>query len=154
MLTIRNEVVMSQNFQNTLASLCRQPLPVKTAFNLKVMLNRLDKVVKDSNEVKKEIFREFCELDEKGEVKAKTQVIKSKDGQEQEVPVPGSFTLREGVEKEFEEKISAWKKHEHEFKGNKLDLDAFGDIKISAAELNMIEDLIDLGEGKPDLKLV
>lgn len=153
MITVSNDLIMSGNFQKSMANMAMQKLPPKTAFDLKVMMNRLDTSIKAANEVKMSIFKEYCQVDDKGELVRAMQTVESKDGQKIEAPIPNSVVPIEETKEEFEKAFSEWKEITHEIKGSKLTVEALGKSEISAYDLTILEPLMDFNE-KPDLAIV
>lgn len=146
MIKVKNELIVSQNFQQAMAKLGQLRLPVKTAFDLKVMMNRIDQKIKDAHGVKNDLLKKYCELDEKGEFKRQMQVLKDKEGKEFEAPVPGSIVIIKETEKEFQEKFNEWKDYEHEIKGNKLTAESLGSAEVTAYELTLLEPFFNFPE--------
>jgi len=146
MLLLKNSLISHPQFQQALQGLAQKKMPVKTAFNLKVLANRIEQKIKDSDKVKLDLLHQYCEKEESGEFKNYTHTIKKEDGTEEQVKQPGTVVPKAETKEEFEKAFQDFLNHTHEIKGDKISAESLGDIEMSAAEIHLLEPIFDLGE--------
>lgn len=147
MLLLKNSLIAAPRFQQACANLAQQKLPVKTAFNLKTLLNRIETKIKDADRVKIDLMKQFCQKDEEGNLKPYEDVFKDEvTGEEKRVPRPGTVVPIPETKEEFEKKFEEFLNFEHEVKGSKFPAEALGDIELSAADATVLESILDFGE--------
>jgi hypothetical protein len=151
MLLLKNSLIAHPKFQQAVAQLSMQKLPVKTAFNLKVLVNRIEQKIKDSEKVKYELMSQYCQKNEDGSLKPYVEVVKNEDGTTSEFPRPGTVIPVEETKAEFEQKFADFLNFEHEIKGDKLSAEALGDISMSAMDIHLLEPIFDMGNEEPAL---
>lgn len=146
MLILKNSLIAAPRFQQACANLAQQKLPVKTAFNLKVLLNRIEQKIKDADGVKYELMKQYCQKDEKGNLVPFVDVVKNEDGSETKHARPGTVIPIPETKEEFEKKFEEFLNYEHEVKGTKLSAESLGDIELSAADATILESILDFGD--------
>jgi hypothetical protein len=154
MLYLKNHLIASPHFQQAVAQLAQQKLSVKAAFNMKVLLNRIEQKIKDSDKVKVDLMLQYCQKDEQGNLKPFMDKVAQEDGTIQEVARPGTVVPIPDTKEEFEKKFEEFLNFEHEIKGSKFTAEDLGDVSISAADAHVLEPLFDFGEEPEEGKVL
>jgi hypothetical protein len=127
--TISRKTFNSLAFVNALANLGKQPLYVKTAWNINRILKQSQKHIDDSQPEVKKILEKYIEKDTEG------KYVQDESG------VDFKFTDKAAFEAEYQ----AYMNQEVEFKSHKLKLsvlEAEG-VKMSAADIEVLEPLLE-----------
>lgn len=146
MLFLKNSLIASPRFQQAVAQLAQQKLPVKAAFDMKVLLNRIEKCIKDSDKVKVDLMLQYCQKDEQGNLKPYMDKVSQEDGTVQEVARPGTVVPIPETKEEFEKKFEEFLNYEHEIKGNKFSANDLAEATLSPADAHVLEPLFDFGD--------
>jgi hypothetical protein len=154
MLFLKNSLIASPRFQQGVAQLAQQKLPVKTAFDMKVLLNRIERKIKDADKVKVELMLQYCQKDENGNLKPYMDKVTQEDGTVQEVARPGTVVPIPETKEEFEKKFEEFLNFEHEIKGNKFTAADLQDANLSAADAHILEPLFDFGDDEEEGKVL
>lgn len=101
-------------------------LPVKVAYAISKNLKSLSKEAKDIDEMRVTIAKDYCEVDE-------SEKLKVEDGK---------FTIKDGCEKEFEEKVNELFELESELELRKICIDDLNHVELSVNDMLALDFMI------------
>lgn len=122
---MKMSVFVNENFLNAFGDLMGQDLPIKTAYSLKKIQKKLQEENERFDELRKELVTKHATKNENGEP---------------EVDEVGNVKLEKEVIEEFNKGYNELL--DIDFESDSVSLDDLGDIKLSAAKLVMLDDLI------------
>lgn len=139
MISIKAEKLMHPSFQGALMGLMRQEMPTEAAIKFKSILNKVKEEVFKIDEEKFELVKKYCPCDEKG------SPLPAKD--EEGNPIEGSVIVPEEEEKANEFRMAFFKLMTREINIDlkKIKLHELRDAKMTVADLDFLEEILDQG---------
>lgn len=145
MIKLKNKMLNETDFVQAFGYLRNQnSFPVKTAWHISCMGQKLETVMKQSQEAFQKMLKKHAVLDEKGEV---APVLKDL-GNGKTIPQHGTWVIKDECKEDFEKDFAEFLDIEHEFNRPLLKLDDLKDAKLSPQQLGALSPIIQ------DLELV
>lgn len=136
MIELSYAKITHPGFQGALRKLYGQPLPTKTAFDLRTLSKRIEQKLKDVDDARFELLHKYAQKDEDG------KFIPNKDENGKEIP--GSIMPIEGKEEELQKEFIGYLQTKAEFKGHKFKVDDFESATLSAQDIDLLEDILEV----------
>lgn len=122
--------ITNQNFTRAIQKLASLPLPTKTAYNVKKMVDAIQTARKTVSTAFEQVVQEYGQKDADG------KLVRPKDD-------PNGFEIEETKMDEFTKAQDAFGQREIEIPRHKLLLEAFTNVSLSAAELSALDAFFD-----------
>lgn len=128
---------MGQSFTMSIQKVTSIPLPTKAAYSVKKLADKMNEARTRIQAEYQEMVKPFAKLTDDG------QIQRPKDN-------PMAFEIIEGQEDAYKAAEKAFGEQEVSIDRPKLFVGEFGDHKFSAAELSVLEPIIDFGDEPRD----
>ena len=131
MIEIRYADINDTKFISTLKKIGDQPLPVKTAFTVKRILDKIGEELKVASKEYRQILQDNAELEEDGTVKKYEDLMQG-------------FKIKEECRDKFMTDFSTWLNKSFQVDQMKLTIEQLGEAELSAGDLNVAEAIFDI----------
>jgi hypothetical protein len=141
-----------REFQTTMRKLAKQPLSFGGAFKLKSIIKKLDSAKDTAATLYMDIIKKHVELDENGNIKpdAYKEDVTTPDGEvvaKAGSPIRNSYIVKEGCEQKLAEEVGSFMSTPLPLDGvPKLKYEELQNVELSAMDLDMLEEILDIPE--------
>jgi len=134
-IKIKNQQLNDYNFSRAWGTLKAYQFRPRVSYTISYIDKKIQSLTREAGEELQKLAKKYGELDDSGNLKPELN--------EKGMPVPGTFKLKEDVDREeFIKEQGEFMDIEHELNKRKLDVNSLEDVKLSANDISALEPML------------